>query len=278
MQTIGSGPAGGLAATGFIAKRTGHTNVIATDMGGTSFEVGLLIDGRPILTSSKIIDQYTFKIPQLDLRSIACGGGSIARVDPHSGGLRVGPESAGSNPGPACYGRGTLPTVTDADVVLGFIDPDRFLGSAMTLDKQRAVDAVQKLAEEAELSLEQAASGILRVNSHSAAILIRQRTIEQGLDPRDFALYAFGGAGPLHAFAFAQELDIDQVVIPMGNGASTLSAYGIAASDAMELFEEECTIREPFDPDVLGGDRSAGWRRARSSRWPLPGSPRRRCD
>ncbi|WP_173922453.1 hydantoinase/oxoprolinase family protein [Agromyces sp. Marseille-P2726] len=251
VQTIGSGPAGGLAATESIARRTGHKNVIATDMGGTSFEVGLLIDGRPILTSAKIIDQYTFKIPQLDLRSIACGGGSIARVDPHSGGLRVGPESAGSNPGPACYGRGTEATVTDADVVLGFIDPDRFLGSEMQLDKERAVAAVRKIAEEAELSLEQAASGILRVNSHSAAILIRQRTIEQGLDPRDFALYAFGGAGPLHAFAFAQELDIDQVVIPMGNGASTLSAYGIAASDAMEVFEEECTIRAPFDTDAL---------------------------
>ncbi|WP_167042248.1 hydantoinase/oxoprolinase family protein [Salinibacterium sp. ZJ454] len=251
VQTIGSGPAGGLAGTAFIARRTGHKNVIATDMGGTSFEVGLLVDGRPVLTSEKIIDQYTFKIPQLDVRSIACGGGSIARVDQHSGGLRVGPESAGSNPGPACYGTGTLPTVTDADVVLGFIDPDRFLGSAMKLDKAAAVAAVQKIAEEAELSLEQAASGILRVNSHSAAILIRQRTIEQGLDPRDFALYAFGGAGPLHAFAFAHELDIDQVVIPMGNGASTLSAYGIAASDAMEVFEEECAIRAPFDTDAL---------------------------
>ncbi|MGO4689724.1 hydantoinase/oxoprolinase family protein [Glaciibacter sp. 2TAF33] len=251
VQTIGSGPAGGLAGTAFIARRTGHKNVIATDMGGTSFEVGLLIDGRPVLTSEKIIDQYTFKIPQLDVRSIACGGGSIARVDPHSGGLRVGPESAGSNPGPACYGSGALPTVTDADVVLGFIDPDRFLGSAMQLDKGAAIAAVQRLAEEAELSLEQAASGILRVNSHSASILIRQRTIEQGLDPRDFVLYAFGGAGPLHAFAFAEHLDIDQVVIPMGNGASTLSAYGIAASDAMEVFEEECTIRSPFDTDAL---------------------------
>lgn len=251
VQTIGSGPAGGLAATEYIARRTGHTNVIATDMGGTSFEVGLLVNGRPVLTSEKVIDQYTFKIPQLDLRSIACGGGSIASVDPHSGGLRVGPESAGSNPGPACYGIGTLPTVTDADVVLGFIDPDRFLGSQMTLDKDAAVAAVQRLADQAELSLVQAASGILRVNSHSAAVLIRQRTIEQGLDPRDFALYAFGGAGPLHAFAFANELDIAQVVIPLGNGASTLSAYGIAASDAMEVFEEECVLRAPFEPAAL---------------------------
>ena len=148
VQTIGSGPAGGLAATELIARRAGHRNVIATDMGGTSFEVGLLVDGRPVLTSEKVIDQYTFKIPQLDLRSIACGGGSIASVDPHSGGLRVGPESAGSYPGPACYGVGTLPTVTDADVVLGFIDPDRFLGSTMSLDKDASIAAVQKLADE----------------------------------------------------------------------------------------------------------------------------------
>lgn len=247
IQTIGSGPAGGLAATQMIAARSGHSNVIATDMGGTSFEVGLLVNGRPVLTSENVIDQYTYKIPQLDLRSIACGGGSIASVDPHSGGLRVGPESAGSNPGPACYGQGTRATVTDADVVLGLIDPDRFLGSQMTLDKEAATAAVQRIADEAGLSLVQAASGILRVNSQSAAVLIRQRTVEQGLDPRDFTLYAFGGAGPLHAFAFADELDVAQVVIPLGNGASTLSAYGIAASDAMEVFEEESVLRAPFD-------------------------------
>lgn len=251
VQTIGSGPAGGLAATQIIAKRAGHKNVIATDMGGTSFEVGLVVNGRPVLTSEKVIDQYTFKIPQLDLRSIACGGGSIASIDPHSGGLRVGPESAGSNPGPACYGRGTSATVTDADVVLGLIDPDRFLGSQMVLDKAAATAAVQKVADDAGLSVVEAASGILRVNSQSAAVLIRQRTIEQGLDPRDFALYAFGGAGPLHAFAFADELDVAEVVIPLGNGASTLSAYGIAASDAMEVFEEECVIRAPFSPTEL---------------------------
>lgn len=251
VQTLGSGPAGGLAATAAIAAVNGHSNVIATDMGGTSFEVGLLVNGRPVLTSEKIIDQYTFKIPQLDVRSIACGGGSIASIDEHSGGLRVGPESAGSNPGPACYGSGEDATVTDADVVLGLIDPDRFLGSNMQLDRARAERAVGKIAEEAGLTLEQAASGILRVNSHNAAVLIRQRTIEQGLDPRDFVVYAYGGAGPLHAFSIARELGIDKVVIPNGNGASTLSAYGIAISDAMEVFEEEVTIRSPFDTDEL---------------------------
>jgi N-methylhydantoinase A len=251
IQTIGSGPAGGLAGTASIARRSGHQNVIATDMGGTSFEVGLLIDGRPVLSSETVIEQYTFKISQLDVRSIACGGGSIAQVDPHSGGLRVGPESAGSSPGPACYGSGELPTVTDADVVLRLLDPDHFLGGRMGLDAQRAAEAIQNLATQLGLSVEDTASGILRVNNHNAATLIRQRTIEQGVDPRDFVVYAFGGAGPVHAFHFAEELGVDQVVIPMGNGASTLSAYGIAASDVMHVFERECSITAPFDLGAL---------------------------
>jgi N-methylhydantoinase A len=169
LTTIGSGPAGGLAGTAAIAAASGHRNVIATDMGGTSFEVGLVIDGAPLLSGEEVLDQYTFQMPHLDLRSIACGGGSIARVDPHSGGLRVGPESAGSDPGPACYGRGTEPTVTDADVVLGLIDPEMFLGGRMHLDRDAAVRAVQRIAAPLELAVEEAAAGIVQVNSFSAA-------------------------------------------------------------------------------------------------------------
>jgi N-methylhydantoinase A len=251
LTTIGSGPAGGLAGTAFIAAASGHRNVIATDMGGTSFEVGLVIEGAPLLSGEEVLDQYTFQMPHLDLRSIACGGGSIARVDPHSGGLRVGPESAGSHPGPACYGAGTEPTVTDADVVLGLIDPDRFLDGRMRLDRDAAERAVRRVADPLGLSPEEAAAGIVQVNSFSAATLIRQRTIEQGLDPRDFVLYAFGGAGPVHAFAFARELGVASVVVPLGNGASTLSAYGIAASDVVRTFEQECRVQAPFDPAAL---------------------------
>ncbi|MFD8102314.1 hydantoinase/oxoprolinase family protein [Nocardia fluminea] len=251
IQTIGSGPAGGLAGTATIARRSGHANVIATDMGGTSFEVGLLINGRFVLTTENVIDQYTFRVSQLDVRSIACGGGSIAGVDTHGGGLLVGPESAGATPGPACYGLGDKPTVTDADVVLGLIDPDAFLGGAMTLDGERSRAAVGKLAGELGITTEQTAAGILKVNNHNAATLIRQRTIEQGLDPRNFVIYAFGGAGPVHAFGFAEELGISRVVIPMGNGASTLSAYGIAASDVVQVVEQECSLVTPFDVSAL---------------------------
>jgi N-methylhydantoinase A len=251
VQTIGSGPAGGLAGTAQLAAANGHRNVIATDMGGTSFEVGLIVDGQAVLSSEQIVDQYSFHLPQLDVRSIACGGGSIAHVDGHSGALRVGPASAGADPGPACYGKGREPTVTDADVVLGLIDPDAFLGGRMKLDAAAAERAIESVATPLGLSVEEAAAGIVHVNNQKAALLIRQRTVEQGLDPRDFVVYAFGGAGPVHAFGFADALGVREVVIPLGNGASTLSAYGIAATDVARTFERQCSLFAPFDSAEL---------------------------
>jgi N-methylhydantoinase A len=251
IRLLGSGPAGGVAGVAVLAERAGHPNVIATDMGGTSFEVGLLIDGRPVVSGQQIVDQYTFHQPHLDARSIACGGGSIASIS-SDGGLRVGPRSAGSNPGPAAYGRGGAePTVTDADVVLGLLSPDAFLGGGMRLDADAARRAIQAVAEPLELTPEEAAAGIIQVNNHAAATLIRQRTLEQGLDPRDFVVYAYGGAGPLHAWGFAAELGCKQVVVPLGNGAATLSAYGIAAGDLVQHHEVECRARSPLNPEDL---------------------------
>jgi N-methylhydantoinase A len=247
LRTIGSGPAGGLAGTVSVARLLGHQNVIATDMGGTSFEVGIVVNGQPTLSSQEILDKYTFHSTHLDLRSIACGGGSIAYVDEQSGALRVGPQSAGSDPGPACYGKGTLATVTDADVVLGLIDAKTFLGGRMQLNFDAAERAVRAIASKIGLSLEETAAGIVQVNAHAAATLIRQRTLEQGLDPRDFSVYAYGGAGPVHAFAFARELDVTEVVVPLGNGASTLSAYGAAVSDLVLSFERPVVLVSPFD-------------------------------
>jgi N-methylhydantoinase A len=221
------------------------------------------------MAGQQIIDQYTFHQPHLDARSIACGGGSIASIAP-DGGLRVGPQSAGSSPGPACYGRGgTEPTVTDADVVLGLLSPEAFLGGGMRLDADAAHAAVRRIAEPLELSVEEAAAGILRVNNHAAATLIRQRTLEQGLDPRDFVVYAYGGAGPLHAWGFAAELGAQQVVIPLGNGAATLSAYGIAAGDLVQHHEVECRARSPLNPDEL---QAAVDQAEASARAAMPGS------
>jgi N-methylhydantoinase A len=250
--TIDSGPTGGLVGTAALAAAAGHSHVIATDMGGTSFDVGLVVDGEPLVAGERVIEQYTYQLPHLDVRSIACGGGSIARVDAHTRSLRVGPTSAGSEPGPACYGRGgTEPTVTDADVVLGLIRPEAFLGGAMPLDEAAARRAVGAVADELGLSVEEAAAGIVTVNNNNAALLIRQRTIEQGLDPRDFVLYAFGGAGPVHAFGYAAELGVREVVVPLGNGASTLSAYGIASCDVVRYFEGAGQVRAPFDIAAL---------------------------
>lgn len=269
IRLLGSGPAGGIAGVAVLAERAGHGNVIATDMGGTSFEVGLVVNGRPVVSGQQIVDQYTFHQPHLDARSIACGGGSIASVA-QDGGLRVGPHSAGSNPGPAAYGRGgTEPTVTDADVVLGLLSPDAFLGGGMHLDAGAARAAVDSVGQRLGLSTEDAAAGIVQVNNHAAATLIRQRTLEQGLDPRDFVVYAYGGAGPLHAFGFAAELGVRKVVIPLGNGASTLSAYGIAAGDLVQHHEVECRAQSPIRPADLQEAIDRGEEAARQA---MPGT------
>jgi N-methylhydantoinase A len=249
---IDSGPAGGLIGVGTLAGAYGDDHVVATDMGGTSFDVGLVVDGKPVVAEEKVIDQYTYRLPHLDVRSVACGGGSIAWIDEATGGLRVGPASAGSEPGPACYGRGGVdPTVTDADVVLGLLRPEAFLAGRMPLDRDAAVAAVGRLASRLDLTVEEAAAGILRINNMRAATVIRQQTLERGQDPRDFALYAFGGAGPVHAFGYAAESGVREVVIPLGNGASTLSAYGIASGGVVLHRELERSLLAPFDGPAL---------------------------
>jgi N-methylhydantoinase A len=266
LGTIDSGPAGGLTGVASLACAYGHERVVATDMGGTSFDIGLVVDGRPVMAEENTVDQYTYRLPRLDVRSAACGGGTMARRDPATGAIRVGPESAGSEPGPACYGRGgTEPTVTDADVVLGLIRPAAFLEGRMPLDAAAARTAVGALATRLGLSLEETAAGIVNVNNMRAATLIRQQTIERGQDPRDFVLYAYGGAGPVHAFGFAAEIGVENVIVPLGNGASTLSAYGIASGDAVRYVEFERSILAPFAGDALSAAVREAARAARAA-------------
>jgi N-methylhydantoinase A len=155
--------------------------------------------------------------------------------------------------------------VTDADVVLGLLDPATFLGGRMPLDVEAARTAVRRVAVRLGLSIEDTAAGIVQVNAHAAASLIRQRTIAQGLDPRDFTVYAFGGAGPLHAFAYASELGVERVLVPLGNGASTLSAYGAAVGDLMRSFEHPVAFASPYDPEALGGAVEVLEQRARKA-------------
>ena len=180
---LDSGPTAGLTGAAALAAANGHRNVVTTDMGGTSFDIGLVVDGQPIVADESVIDQYTYRLPHLDVRTTACGGGTIAQRDPQTGALRVGPDSAGAEPGPACYGRGgTQATVTDADVVLGLLRPDSFLAGRMPLDETASRTVVGRLADALGLGLEETAAGLVNVNNLHAATLIHQQTLERGLD------------------------------------------------------------------------------------------------
>lgn len=250
--TLGSGPVAGLIGTRFLAEEIGIQNVIAVDMGGTSFDIGLVRDGRPVTSDLALVDQYQYYTSNVDVRSIGAGGGSIASVDPISGGLLVGPESAGAVPGPACYSRGgDRATVTDADVVLGYLDPEYFLGGEMSLDVAAAEKVVDEIAAASGLSRIEAAAGIAKVVEFRMADLIRATTVERGFDPRDFALFVYGGAGATHGVVLARELGIDTVVVPMGNAAGVWSALGAATSDVLFVSVASEPQAAPFDGEAL---------------------------
>ncbi len=248
VNTLSSGPAGGVVASRFLGDLLEQKNIICADVGGTSFDVGLVVDGEPIITSTSTVNQYTLLAPTIDIVSIGAGGGSIAWVD--LGRLRVGPQSAGADPGPACYGRGGVqPTVTDADVVLGYIDPDYFLGGQFKLDRSLAIKAIEeKIARPLNMSVRDAASGIIEIVNHHMSDLIRKMTIERGYDPREFVVYGFGGAGPLHGGAFGRELGVKEVIFPLGNIASAFSALGLAVSDLTMVTQLSDLALAPFEP------------------------------
>jgi N-methylhydantoinase A len=250
--TIGSGPAGGLAACKFLADLLRHRNVIASDVGGTSFDVGIIHDGQPLSSSESTINQYTFSAPHLDVVSIGSGGGSILWVDEQSKSLKVGPQSAGSNPGPACYGRGGhQATVTDADLVLGYYDPRWFLGGKLTLDREAAFQALARVGERLGMDAVETAAGAVRIVEFQMAELMRQMSVQRGLDPREFVVYAYGGAAGAHAATYARELGAKTVVVPLGSTASTWSALGVQAADLVHVFEKSELLVGPFDPERL---------------------------
>ena len=231
-----SGPVGGVVGSRFVAEQIHEANVATTDMGGTSFDVGLVVDGRPLLQPLTVIDGHPVSVPSVGVQTIGAGGGSIARVA--EGMLTVGPASAGAVPGPACYGAGgSEPTVTDADVVLGWVNPDTFLGGRLRLDRERAVEAIERqIARPLGMSTEDAAEGIKRIIDAKMSDLIRQATIHRGFDPREFVLVAYGGAGPVHAHAYGAALGVKKIVVPVT--ASVHSAYGILASDLVVTREQ----------------------------------------
>jgi len=252
LLTLDSGPVSGVTGSQFLGQLIGTPDVITTDMGGTSFDVGIIHHGQPAFSFTANVAQYEYFIPKVDIQAIGSGGGSMANVDSKARTLRVGPESAGADPGPACYGKGNLlATVTDADVVLGYIDPNNFLGGRIRLDKGKSIEAVQRVAQELGLDLMQAAAGIAKIAEFKMADIIRKTTVEKGLDPRDFVLFAFGGAGPVHAGVFARELGVRHVVIPLNRIASTWCAFGAATADILHIHEQVDIQTSPFDPKRL---------------------------
>lgn len=228
--TIESGPAAGVVGASQIARLLGSPNVIATDVGGTTFKVGIVKNGEWGYSRETVLNQYQLRLPMIDLASIGAGGGSIAWVDGSR--LRIGPQSASADPGPACYGLGGIePTVTDADVVLGYISPDRFLGGRMQLHPDRARSAIEKTIAQPLFGGDvlAAAAGIRRVIDSQMADLIRKSTIERGYDPSAFVLMAYGGAGPVHAANYGSEAGVKEIIVPFL--ATVHSALGAARSD-----------------------------------------------
>ena len=224
-----SGPAGGAVGAGMLATESGDGDAVGLDMGGTSCDVCVVEGGAVRRTDSREIGGRVLQLPMVDVHTVGAGGGSIAWRD-EGGALRVGPRSAGAEPGPACYGRGgNEPAVTDANLVLGYLAPDSRLAGDVELDGDAARAAIARLGEELGLGETETAEGIVRVANSEMARALRVVTVERGVDPRRFALMPFGGAGPMHAAALAEELEMTRILCPRASGV--LSALGLAASE-----------------------------------------------
>jgi N-methylhydantoinase A len=244
---LASGPAAGFSAAVSLARRQGHLNLLAVDMGGTSFETALVLDGEAQQVLETELEGYALRLPMLDTRSIGAGGGSIAWVD-EGGALRVGPQSAGADPGPACYGSGgDVPTVSDANVILGYLS--ELAGGAVTVDRLAAERVLTALGEPLGLDVVQAASGVNRIVNAHMADAMRLIASERGVAPSELTLMAYGGAGPVHAAALARELDIRRTVIPPHPGA--LSALGVATGDLARDYAE--SVLRPLEDLNLDG-------------------------
>jgi len=224
-----SGPSGGISGAVYLSKLLNKPNMVTLDMGGTSTEVSLIENSLPRITSEREIIGYPIKTPMIDINSIGAGGGSIAWVD-KDGLLKVGPKSAGADPGPACYNQGGIePTVTDANVVLGYLNQEFLLGGKMKINYQAACEAIKNLSEKLNLSLSETAQGIIKIVTSNMVRALKVISVERGYDPKDFCMIAFGGAGPLHASSIADELGIKEIIIPLSPGI--LCAMGTIQTD-----------------------------------------------
>jgi len=231
VATILSGPVGGIVGASYVAEKIGFKNLITYDMGGTSTDISLIEGLQPKLSTINEVNGYPVKTPFLDIKTIGAGGGSIAWLDGKN--LRVGPISAGAEPGPACYGKGgEAPAITDANLILGRLNPERALGEEIHLDRDLSLKAVDRIAAEFEGYDEvRMADGILKIVVNNMGMAIHEISVQKGYDPREFVLVAFGGAGPLHALPLAKELGMTKVLVP--NIPGNLCALGLLASDTM---------------------------------------------
>jgi N-methylhydantoinase A len=245
--TIESGPAAGIVGSRYIGAELGVTNVLATDMGGTTFKVGVIRDGSLEKDHKPILMRYQLFVSKIWVESIGAGGGSIVWIDPESGLLKVGPQGAGSSPGPICYGLGgTEVTVSDADLILGYLNEDYFLGGRMKLVREPALEALkEKIARPMNITVAEAASGIYRITNSHMSDLIRRATVERGYDPREFTLFAYGGAAPVHAGRYAAELGIKEIVVPLT--ASVHGATGLVSSDVIYDYGRSERLSVPAD-------------------------------
>jgi N-methylhydantoinase A len=239
VRTVLSGPAGGVIGATHVAKLAGFDHIITFDMGGTSTDVALC-PGRVQTSANHAVDGMPIGVPVIDIHTVGAGGGSIARLD-GGGAMRVGPESAGADPGPACYGRGVEPTVTDANLILGRMIPERFLGGRMPITPSRADSAVGALASDLGAGAREAALGIVRVANAVMERALRNVSLERGFDPREFTLVPFGGAGPQHACELAEALDMRSVLVPRYPGV--LSALGVAIADTSKELSRTVMIQ-----------------------------------
>ena len=244
--TIQSGPVAGVVGSAIVSERMGYPNVIVTDMGGTTLDVSVVTGGRVAYIEEREVIRQLVYGRAVDVESVGAGGGSIAWIHGDSGTLRVGPRSAGAVPGPICYGRGgTEVTVTDADLVLGILDPGRPLAGGLALDRDAAAQGIARLAEQLDLSLEECAAGIVEIVDSRMEDLIRRVTVQRGHDPRTCVLFAYGGASGAHAGIYGRGIGVQSIVFPLGNTASVWSAYGLNHLQHTAHLRGQ---RQPFDP------------------------------
>jgi len=251
IANLQSGPAGGMIASAYIAGLLNHKNVITTDMGGTSFDAGLITEGYWRYAQEPIVERFRMQQPIIDIESIGAGGGTIAHVEAETGRLLVGPRSAGASPGPVCYDAGGQQvTVTDCDLALGVIDPAYFLGGRKKLNKDKALHAIEEqIARPLKLKLNEAAAGVYDIVNAKMSDLIRRQVVRTGYLPEEFVIYAFGGAGPVHASGFAAELGIKKIYIFATS--PVFSAFGAAAADVIRTRVISCQYVMPADPAVI---------------------------